>query len=50
MRKVCAQRYIEFGAAGQASTIRVKHTSVMAKLYTSGALDPKIGLTKVAAE
>ena len=50
MRKVCAQRFIEFGAAGQASTIRVKHTSVMAKLYTSGALDPKLGLTKAAAE
>src|ERR1700749_2724281 len=32
MRKVCAQRFTEFGAAGQASSIRVKHTSVMAKL------------------
>jgi fructose-bisphosphate aldolase, class II len=50
MREVCKQRFAEFGAAGQASNIKVKHTSVMAKAYVSGALDPKIGLTKVAAE
>jgi fructose-bisphosphate aldolase class II len=50
MRGVCKQRYVEFGAAGMASKIRVKHTSEMAKLYASGALDPKIGITAVAAE
>jgi fructose-bisphosphate aldolase class II len=51
MRKVCAQRFMEFGAAGQASTIKTKHTSVMAKLYAAGSLDPKIGVpAKVAAE
>jgi len=50
MRGVCKQRFVEFGAAGQASKIKVKHTSVMAKAYAAGSLDPQIGLTKVAAE
>jgi len=50
MRGICKERFVEFGAAGQASKIKVKHTSVMAKAYAAGELDPKIGLTKVAAE
>jgi fructose-bisphosphate aldolase class II len=50
MRVICKQRFEEFGAAGQASKIKPKHTSVMAKAYAAGLLDPKIGLTKVAAE
>src|SRR5918999_1278737 len=51
MRAVCKQRFTEFGAAGMAGKIKVKHTSVMAKSYATGDLDPKIGVTpKVAAE
>jgi len=50
MREICKQRFVEFGAAGQASKIKAKHTSVMAKAYAAGQLAPKIGLTKVAAE
>ena len=43
MRKVVAQRFTEFGAAGMASKIEAKHTSAMAKLYLAGKLDPQIG-------
>ena len=43
MRAVVRQRFEEFGAAGMASRIRPIHTSVMAKRYASGALEPKIG-------
>jgi fructose-bisphosphate aldolase class II len=51
MRKICAQRFTEFGAVGMASKINALHTSVMAKHYTAGDLDPKIGAKpSVAAE
>jgi len=43
MRRVVKQRFEEFGAAGMASKIRPIHTSIMAKKYASGALEPKIG-------
>jgi fructose-bisphosphate aldolase, class II len=43
MTKLCKQRFEEFNTAGQASKIRsVLPPSEMAKLYASGALDPKI--------
>ena len=51
MRAVCKQRFIEFGAAGRASTIRAVHTAAMAKRYAAGELDPKIkGAVGAAAE
>src|SRR6201985_76953 len=51
MKQVVKARFTEFGAAGQASRIRPIHTSLMAKKYAAGALDPKIGATaKAAAE
>jgi fructose-bisphosphate aldolase class II len=50
MKKVVKQRFEEFGAAGMASKIRAVHTAVMAKRYASGALDPKFGLSRAAAE
>jgi fructose-bisphosphate aldolase class II len=52
MRKVCVQRFQEFGAEGWASKIKPLHTSAMPKRYASGALDPKIGvrITAAAAE
>jgi fructose-bisphosphate aldolase class II len=49
MRKVCVQRFQEFGAEGQASRIRPLHTSVMAKRYASGELAAKIGAMAVKA-
>jgi len=42
MEKICALRYEQFGAAGQASKIKVIPLSEMAKRYKSGALDPKV--------
>ena len=50
MRKVCVQRFEEFGTAGHAGKIKAIPLSAMAKRYASGELAPKIGLTKVAAE
>ncbi|HHI82109.1 MAG TPA: fructose-1,6-bisphosphate aldolase, partial [Rhizobiales bacterium] len=42
MRKLCKERYEMFGAAGQASKIKVISMSDMAKRYESGSLDPQI--------
>jgi fructose-bisphosphate aldolase class II len=50
MRALCKTRLEEFGAAGQASSIKVKTLPEMAKLYRSGALDPKIAGIPQAAE
>ncbi len=43
MRKVCIQRFQDFGAEGMASKIKPLSTAQMAKRYLSGELDPKIG-------
>ncbi len=48
MRKVCQQRYEEFGAAGHASRIRALSTANMAKRYLTGELNPTIGAPKAA--
>jgi len=51
MRKVCAARFTEFGAAGWGDKIKPLPMSAMAKRYAKGELDPKIGIgAKVAAE
>ena len=50
MRKVCVQRFEEFGTAGHASSIKAIPLSDMAKRYASGELAPKIGVTRQAAE
>ena len=50
MRKVCRQRFEEFGAAGQADKIKPLPLSAMAKRYASGELSPKFGVSKHAAE
>ncbi len=42
MQKLCEERYQQFGAAGQASKIKVLPLSEMAKRYKSGSLDPTI--------
>jgi fructose-bisphosphate aldolase class II len=50
MRKVCIQRYQEFGCEGMASKIKPVALSVMAKRYAAGELNPKIALSAKAAE
>ena len=50
MRKVCVQRFEEFGTAGHASSIKAIPLSDMAKRYASGELAPKIGVARQAAE
>ena len=50
MRAVVRQRFEEFGTAGWADKIKPLPMSAMAKRYASGELDPKIGVTRQAAE
>jgi fructose-bisphosphate aldolase, class II len=50
MRSVCQQRFEEFGCAGWADKIKPLPLSVMAKRYAAGELDPKIGVSRHAAE
>ncbi|QQQ19538.1 fructose-bisphosphate aldolase class II [Brevundimonas vitis] len=49
MRKVCMQRFQEFGCEGQASYIKPMSTAHMAKRYASGDLDPVFGRQLKAA-
>ncbi len=49
LEKLCAQRFEEFGTAGQASRIRPIPLAEMARRYASGALDPMLGNTAKAA-
>ena len=51
MRKVCQQRFQEFGAEGFASKIKPLSTAAMATRYAKGELSPKFGAAaKAAAE
>ncbi len=50
MRKICAQRFEEFGAAGWASKIKALPLSAMAKRYAKGELAPRVDVARVAAE
>jgi len=50
MRKVCRQRYEEFGAAGWASKIKPLPMSAMAKRYAKGELAPRFDGARAAAE
>ena len=51
MKKLCMERYEQFGTAGNASKVgRVFTLAEMAKHYESGDLDPKISATAIAAE
>jgi fructose-bisphosphate aldolase class II len=43
MRKLCAERFEQFGTAGNADKIKPISLSEMAKRYKSGSLTPKIG-------
>ena len=43
MRKLCQERYLQFGCEGQASKIKPLSTAQMAKRYAGGELDPRIG-------
>ena len=42
MQKVCEERYEQFGAAGQAPSIKPLSLEQMAERYQTGQLDPKI--------
>ena len=48
LEKLCAQRFEEFGTAGQATLIKVIPMSDMARRYASGSLDPVMGKAKAA--
>jgi fructose-bisphosphate aldolase class II len=48
MRKICEERFQQFGTAGQASKIKCMPMAEMAKRYASGELDPRIGAAKAA--
>jgi fructose-bisphosphate aldolase class II len=50
MRKVCIQRFQEFGAEGWASKIKPISTASMAKRYAKGELAQTVAVSKVAAE
>ena len=50
MSQVCAQRFEEFGTAGQAEKIRPLPLSEMARRYAAGKLAPKFTRTLAAAE
>jgi fructose-bisphosphate aldolase class II len=43
MRKLCVERYQQFGCEGQASKIRPLSTAQMAQRYASGELNPHFG-------
>jgi len=43
MRKLCQERYQQFGCEGMADKIKPLSTAQMAKRYASGSLDPQIG-------
>ncbi|TIU62344.1 MAG: fructose-1,6-bisphosphate aldolase, partial [Mesorhizobium sp.] len=43
MRKLCKERFEQFGTAGNAPKIKPIPLSDMAKRYKAGSLDPKFG-------
>jgi len=49
LEKLCAQRFEEFGTAGQAGHIEVTPMADMARQYAAGSLDPVLGKTRQAA-
>ena len=49
MRKLCIERYQQFGCEGQASKIRPLSTAQMAKRYAAGELDPHFGASATKA-
>ncbi len=50
MKKICKERFQQFGAEGMASKIKAIPLADMAKRYAAGELDQKIAITKAAAE
>jgi fructose-bisphosphate aldolase class II len=48
MRDLCRQRFEVFGAAGNASRIKVIPLDEMAKRYNSGSLDPRAAPARAA--
>jgi fructose-bisphosphate aldolase class II len=50
MRKLCQERFQQFGAEGMASKIKPLSTAQMAKRYVAGDLTPAVAATRQAAE
>ena len=50
MATLCRQRFEQFGAAGNAVRLKPLSMAAMAKRYASGALDPRVGASRAAAE
>ena len=48
LRKLCQDRFVAFGAAGQASRIKPLSLPAMARAYAAGALDPGISIANAA--
>jgi fructose-bisphosphate aldolase class II len=48
MRRLCRDRFEQFGTAGQASKIKVIPMAGMARRYRRGELDPKTAMAKAA--
>jgi fructose-bisphosphate aldolase class II len=49
MRRLCRERFEQFGTAGNASRIKVMPLAEMARRYRAGALDPQVGAITAAA-
>jgi fructose-bisphosphate aldolase class II len=49
MRKVCQQRFQEFGCEGMASKITPMSTAIMARRYAAGELNPHFGKASAKA-
>jgi fructose-bisphosphate aldolase class II len=49
MRKLCQERFVQFGCEGQASKIRPLSTAQMAQRYAKGELNPHFGSAKSQA-
>ena len=48
MRKICKERFEQFGTAGQATKIKIIPLADMAKRYATGDLDPRLGTAAAA--
>ncbi|MBU2383445.1 MAG: class II fructose-bisphosphate aldolase, partial [Alphaproteobacteria bacterium] len=49
MRKLCQERFVQFGCEGMASKIKPLSTAQMARRYASGELTPHFGKASQAA-
>jgi fructose-bisphosphate aldolase class II len=50
MSSLCRRRFEQFGTAGNAARIKPLPMADMARRYATGALDPRAGQSRAAAE